>query len=271
MSLKFSHKPRKRFGQNFLKDPRSIHNIITAIAPQTTDRVVEIGPGLGALTKPLLEHTQHLDVIEIDRDLAQQLKTRFQHSSLTIYTEDALYFDFNKFATENPNIKKFRIVGNLPYNISTPLMFHLLKFSSLIEDIHFMLQKEVADRLAATPNQKNYGRLSVMTQYACAIQTLFTVESNAFYPVPKVQSAFVRLKPYPAPPFVASNVKLLQEITKAAFNQRRKTIANALKLFLKPSDFSALVIDPSARPDSLSVANFVHISNFIDHHLTHIP
>lgn len=258
----FLHRPRKRFGQNFLRSPHVIQQIITAINAQLEDSVIEIGPGLGVLTNLLLEQVNHLDVIEIDRELANQLEVSLGHSQkLTIHVQDVLHFDFNIFGT-----KKMRIVGNLPYNITTPLIFYLLKFESLIQDMHFMLQKEVVDRLCAQPNSRDYGRLTVMTKYHCETEYLFSVDPSAFSPAPKVQSAFIRLIPRPFP-ITATNITLLQTITRDAFNQRRKTLSNALKSYLGTQDFITLDINPTLRPEVLSVADFVKISNYIDQQL----
>jgi len=267
MKPKLSHKPRKRFGQNFLQDPFIIQKILEVVAPQPADKMVEIGPGLGALTKPLLSTIDHLDVIELDRDLASQLQVTWGHThKLTIHTADALQFDFKTLMKSNTNTQKLRVIGNLPYNISTPLMFHLFKFCDLIEDMHFMLQKEVVERLIAKPNNKQYGRLSIMAQYYCLPQYLFTVEGEAFHPMPKVQSAFVRLTPHQPLPFPAHNLKILQTITRDAFNQRRKTLSNALKAHLKIEDFEQLGINPKLRPEVLSLSDFVQMSNYIHQH-----
>lgn len=261
----FSHRPRKRFGQNFLQNPHVIQQILTTINTKPEDKLIEIGPGLGVLTKPLLEQAHHLDVIEIDRDLANQLATSLSDSQkLTIHIQDVLHFNFNIFGE-----KKMRIVGNLPYNITTPLIFHLLKFEQNIQDMHFMLQKEVVDRLCAKPNSKDYGRLSIMAQYHCETEYLFSVDPSAFSPAPKVQSAFVRLIPRPFPT-TATNITLLQTITREAFNQRRKTLPNAFKPYLNIQDFIALNLNPILRPENLSIKNFVNISNYIDQRLKNV-
>lgn len=266
MKPKFSHTPRKRFGQNFLQDLFVIQKIIEAINPHLDDNLVEIGPGLGALTEPLLKHVKKLQVVELDRDLANQLQTTFGHTKqLIIHTADALQFDFNTLTAENSNAR-FRIIGNLPYNISTPLMFHLFDFCPHIIDMHFMLQKEVVERLIAKPDTEHYGRLSVMTQYYCDTSYLFTVGPGAFYPTPKVQSALVRLTPHQRLPYPADNHKTLQTITREAFNHRRKTLSNSLKPYLSIEDLKALCIDPGLRPEVLSLAEFVRISNFVYQH-----
>jgi len=259
MRPNFAHKPRKRFGQNFLQDIAIIQKIISALNPKSEDKLIEIGPGLGALTKPLLAHVNHLDVIEIDRDLANQLAASLAHPQhLKIHVQDVLHFDFNIFIE-----KKIRIVGNLPYNITTPLIFYLLTFESRIQDMHFMLQKEVVDRICAQPNSKDYGRLSIMMQYYCEAECLFLVPPDAFYPPPKVQSAVVRLTPRPFPVTV-TNHTLFQNITRDAFNHRRKTLSNALKSYLNNNDFTALHLSANLRPEDLSVTDFVKISNYID-------
>ncbi len=265
MSIKSAHRPRKRFGQNFLCDPNVIQNIINAFALLPEDKVIEIGPGLGALTQPLLKQVKHLDVIEIDRDLAHQLKINVgETSALTIYPEDILKFDLNTIANQYPPLTKFRIIGNLPYNISTPLLFHLLKFSHLIEDMFFMLQKEVVARLSGQPHHKDYGRLSIMAQYHFTVKPLFIVPPSAFHPSPKVQSQVVQLIPHRKSPYAATNLALLQNITRTAFNQRRKTLLNALKPYLELEEFIHLNINPKLRPEALSIEDFVNISHYIE-------
>lgn len=262
-------RPRKRFGQNFLQDPQYIHQIIEAIHPKENDRLIEIGPGRGALTQALLNKISHLNVIELDRDLVAFLAEKFK-SKLSIHAEDALAFDFSKFEAqtdENGQAKprqysdKLRVVGNLPYNISTPLIFHLLQYSPLIQDMHFMLQKEVVDRLVAHPGTKAYGRMTVMVQYFCKASLLFLVPPEAFFPKPKVMSAFVRLQPYEQLPYLANDLERFQEITKAAFQHRRKTLQNTLKHILRPEAFAMLQMDPQQRAENLSVQDFVNLSN----------
>jgi len=256
------HKPRKRFGQNFLKDQHVIQRIVTAIHPKPHERFLEIGPGKGALTNILLQEVPFLEAIEIDRNLAQGLIHQYLPNQLKVYEEDALNFDFNRLYQNKEINKKYRVIGNLPYNISTPLMFHLFQFSHLIEDMHFMLQKEVVDRLSASSNQKDYGRLSIMAQYFCKIEELFTVSPNAFYPKPKVYSAIVRLIPQ-KPITPTKDIVLLENVVRTAFSQRRKTLTNALRPYLTPSDFKALNIDPILRPEVLAVEDYVRISNYI--------
>lgn len=253
-----NHKPRKRFGQHFLESFGVIQNIIQAVHPQTTDHLVEIGPGLGALTKPLLENHLHLTVIEIDRDLAKHLQ---KIPNLMVHNEDALKFDFNKL--HSAKAQKLRIIGNLPYNISTPLLFHLLSFSPIIQDMHFMLQEEVVNRMIASPHTKDYGRLSIQLQYHCEVYKLFSIPPSAFSPPPKVQSAFVRIVPLTAPKVIAKNMALFQMVVNRAFQQRRKTVNNALKNVLTSPDFERLKIDKSLRPENLSVDDYVTISNYL--------
>lgn len=253
-------KARKRFGQNFLQDGSVISNIIGAIAPKPGQKLVEIGPGLGALTTELLEAAGELDVVELDRDLIPILRTQFfrYEDKFRIHQGDALKFDFNTLVENN---NPLRVVGNLPYNISTPLIFHLLSFGSQIKDMHFMLQKEVVQRLAAAPGHKNFGRLSVMTQYYCQVDNLFEVPPEAFEPQPKVDSAIVRLIPHAERPHVADNEKDLTDLVRTSFSQRRKTLRNNLKKMLPSPAIEALGIDPSIRPENLSLAEFVKLTN----------
>lgn len=255
------HKARKRFGQNFLHDQGVIGRIIRAINPQHGQHLVEIGPGLGALTEELLDACQgELDVVELDRDLIPVLRTQFfRHAdTFNIHEADALKFDFAGLKQDE---RPLRIVGNLPYNISTPLIFHLLTFNGLIQDMHFMLQKEVVDRLAAGPGDNHYGRLGIMAQYYCRVEPLFIVPPGAFSPAPKVDSAIVRLVPYAEPPVPAKDVKQLQNVVRTAFGQRRKTLRNNLKQLISAEQLEALEIDPGLRPERLTLAQFVAISD----------
>ncbi len=253
------HQPRKRFGQNFLVDQNIIEKIVSAIAPAPEHNLIEIGPGQGAITGPLLERCPRLNVVELDRDLIPILEKKFQqYPNLHIHQGDALKTDFNQFYT---NEQPLRIIGNLPYNISTPLLFHLLSFNEQICDMYFMLQKEVVDRLCASPGEKNYGRLSVMVQYYCKVHPLFLVPPTAFRPAPKVESAIVQLRPYNKPPHVAKSIPTLSKLVRTCFQQRRKTIRNSLKLFLSTDQMNQLDIDLTLRPENLSVAEFVQISN----------
>jgi len=259
------HQARKRFGQNFLQDQNIIRNILLNINPKVGDNIAEIGPGLGAITEHLLSATEgHLNVVEIDRDLVQVLKTQFfNYPELQIHQGDALKFDFSQLVPPcNSNSdNKLRIVGNLPYNISTPLIFHLLSFSGKVKDMHFMLQKEVVDRMAAGPGDSAYGRLGIMVQYHCKVESLFKVPPTAFDPQPKVDSAIVRLTPYDTLPTPAIDHKQLSSLVTTAFNQRRKTIRNNLKKLISGEQLEALGIDPGLRPENLSLENFVSISD----------
>lgn len=253
--------PRKRFGQNFLQDQNIIRKIVAAINPKSKDHIVEIGPGLGALTKQVLPLAQKMDAIELDKDLIPELEQNCKSlGELNIHQADALSFDFSSLITNN---HKIRVIGNLPYNISTPLLFHLLDYIDQIEDMHFMLQKEVVDRLAAPPNTKTYGRLSIMLQYACNVEALFKVPPTAFYPIPKVDSAIVRLIPKTKKNIVAKNLDHLEKIVKLAFGQRRKTIQNSLKPLITTEQLQAINIDPQLRAENLTVDEFVNISNLL--------
>ncbi|MDQ3187081.1 MAG: 16S rRNA (adenine(1518)-N(6)/adenine(1519)-N(6))-dimethyltransferase RsmA [Pseudomonadota bacterium] len=249
------HIPRKRFGQNFLIDPQIVTEIVRAINPGKNDLLVEIGPGLGALTRPLLQSLNHLHVVEIDRDIVERLCREFSEKNLTVYSADALEFDFSTLG------KNVRVVGNLPYNISTPILFHLSQFSSSISDMHFMLQKEVVARMVAQPSTSDYGRLSVMLQCRFEMEQLFIVSPECFSPAPKVESAIVRMVPRRQPLFEASKEKLFAGVVAAAFSQRRKTLRNTLHAYLKPEDYRALGIDPGLRAENLSMAQFVAIAS----------
>ncbi|MER0215773.1 MAG: 16S rRNA (adenine(1518)-N(6)/adenine(1519)-N(6))-dimethyltransferase RsmA [Nitrosomonas sp.] len=251
------HNPRKRFGQNFLVDQHIIAQIVAEIYPQKSDRIIEIGPGLGALTRPLLQVLDHLHVIEIDRDIVSQLNQVFAQEELTIHAADALKFDFSALGS------KLRIVGNLPYNISTPLLFHLSQFAEHILDMHFMLQKEVVDRMVGSPATADYGRLSVMLQYRFDMEYVFSVPAESFRPVPKVESAIVRMTPRDSSVRIVKNEALFSQIVTAAFSQRRKTLRNTLQQHLTASDFSALGIDSGLRAENLSVEEFAAIANFL--------
>lgn len=258
------HKARKRFGQNFLHDPYIIDGIVSAIYPRSGENLVEIGPGLGALTEPVAKEVDALSVIELDRDLAQRLREHPQLASkLTVYEGDAMKFDFSQLAK---NERSLRIFGNLPYNISTPLIFHLFEYHPYIKDMHFMLQKEVVNRLAAGPNSKAYGRLTVMTHYYCKVVPVLEVPPTAFVPPPKVDSAVVRLIPHETLPHPATSLKWLEIVVRNGFNQRRKTIRNVYKALLDDATFQQLNIDPSWRPEALSLAQFVAIANWLDAH-----
>jgi len=249
------HTARKRFGQNFLVAPGIVARIVAAIAPQPDDNMVEIGPGLGALTEPLLARIDRLQVIEIDRDLIDRLRARFAAERLSIHAGDALDFDFAALGSG------LRIVGNLPYNISTPLLFHLAGFADRVRDMHFMLQREVVDRIVAPPGSSAYGRLSVALQYRFHAERLFLVPPGAFRPAPKVESAIVRLMPRPATELTARDAALFDRLVTAAFGQRRKMLRNTLRDWLGEEDWLALAIAPTARAETLTVADFVRIAN----------
>jgi 16S rRNA (adenine1518-N6/adenine1519-N6)-dimethyltransferase len=263
------HRPRKRFGQNFLQDTSVIDRITASIDPQADQHVVEIGPGQGALTAALVESGCVLDVIELDRDLVPGLLSTFgQEPGFTLHSADALSFDFAalaKRATAGPDdcYERLRVVGNLPYNISTPLIFKLLQNSAIIADMHFMLQLEVVQRLAASPGSKHWGRLGVMAQYQCRVEHLFDVPPHAFNPPPKVQSAIVRLTPWPTSPWAPCDEPQLRTLVKAAFAQRRKTLRNNLKAIIDSTQLEALGIDPGARAETLELPQFIEITNAI--------
>ena len=240
-----SHQARKRFGQNFLVDDQIVNRIVSTISPKKSDNIVEIGPGKGALTFPLLEHLDHLSVIEIDRDLISLLKLKKQ-DKLTIYEADALKFDYGLISNN------LRIVGNLPYNISSPLLFRLLSSKNQIIDMTFMLQKEVVDRIVASHGSKTYGRISVMMQAFFKVESMFTVPKESFDPQPKIESAILYLKTRTKP--LTENIKLLEKIVKISFSQRRKTLKNCLKSILSQEQTK---IDLSQRAEMLSVENFI--------------
>jgi 16S rRNA (adenine1518-N6/adenine1519-N6)-dimethyltransferase len=243
---------KKRFGQNFLSDLDVIDRIVRTIAPSLNDHFFEIGPGLGALTKALLPHTSSYEAMEIDRDLVKILRSTFP--AIHLHEGDILDFDFSQ-CLRSP----VRVVGNLPYNISSPLLFHCLKYMAHIQDFHFMLQKEVADRIAAAPHQKDYGRLSVMMQVKCKADICFDVPKEAFTPAPQVTSAFIRLTP--RHDIAINNEAQFAHIVRQAFCQRRKTLAKSLKGLVSPALFEAAHIDPKLRPENLSVMDFVNLSN----------
>ena len=253
-----AHRPRKRFGQNFLRDPQVIARIIAHVNPQGCDHIVEIGPGLGALTTPLLRKTGKMDVVELDRDLIPRLMSTCEgQGELRIHQADALKFDFTRLYPGDP----IRLVGNLPYNISTPLIFRLLESAAHIRDMHFMLQKEVVDRITATPGGGDYGRLSVMTQYHCRAEKCFTIGPDAFKPAPNVHSAIVRLIPHPTPPVNVLDFRVFKQTVTQAFNQRRKTLGRIFKKRLDTTDFESLGISPGARPETLDIQQFIALGN----------
>jgi len=255
---------RRRFGQHFLHDAAIIGRLLDAIAPHPDERIVEIGPGRGALTWPLLDRAGRLEVIEIDRDLGAALRSDPRgEGRLEVHIQDALRTDFGELAGSGPAL---RIVGNLPYNISTPLLFHLLESRAAIADMHFMLQKEVVDRIVATPGSKDYGRLGVMLSIHATAERLFDVGRGAFQPPPKVTSAVLRLRPAPASrhPELAAlgppGERQLQRVVSAAFSQRRKTLRNSLRGLLEPADMQACNIDPQWRAEVLTPAQFVQLA-----------
>jgi len=256
-----AHIARKRFGQNFLHDHHIISNILGSLYYNKDQHWVEIGPGQGALTESILTDGIQLDIVELDRDLVHFLSFKFRNfSNLTIHSSDALKFDFSALATQG---EKLHILGNLPYNISTPLMFHLLENTPLIADMTFMLQKEVVDRICAEPGSKKYGRLSVMMQYYCETEHLFDVPPESFNPAPKVMSSIVRLVPHEQPPVVIDSVKSLNTVVTAAFSQRRKTLRNSLKKLILESNIVALDIDPTIRAACLPLEDFAKLSQFV--------
>ena len=254
------HIPRKRFGQHFLHDQHVIQRIVSAINPKPTDHLIEIGPGQGALTLPVLKYNPHLEVIELDRDLIAHLEA-LHYPDLQIHCADVLKFDIATLKTDK---RLLRIFGNLPYNISTPLIFHLLTFTQVISDMTFMLQKEVADRLAAIPAAEAYGRLSVMVQYHCQIELLFDVTPSAFIPPPKVQSSIIRLTPFQVYPLIAKNYAKFKDIVKHAFGQRRKTLRNSLRDIITHAQWEKSGIKPTLRAENLSIKDFVHLANSLE-------
>ena len=249
------HQPRKRFGQNFLQKQEVIDDILHAIGPRPDDLMVEIGPGLGALTTPLSKALNQLHVIELDRDIVKVLREKHAGGNVVIHEGDALKFDFACLG------KNLRVVGNLPYNISTPLLFHLAEHIGSVRDIHAMLQKEVVERMVAAPDTSAYGRLSVALQYRFDMEKVLDVGPDAFYPQPKVESAVIRMTPRENREPAAVDEALFARIVTTAFSQRRKTLRNTLRNILDIADFEALGINPSARAETLSVSDFVRIAN----------
>jgi 16S rRNA (adenine1518-N6/adenine1519-N6)-dimethyltransferase len=260
--------PRKRFGQNFLHDPAVLGRIVAAIAPERRDAMIEIGPGLGALTVPLLSRLDHLEVVEIDRDLIPGLRALAPPERLTIHCADALGFDF---AARTSADRTLRIVGNLPYNISTPLLFHLLEQAHAIQDMHFLLQKEVVERLVATPGSKRYGRLGVMLGARAVAQRLFTVGPGAFRPAPKVESAVVRIRPLAEAKVPEALEAAFRRVVNQAFSNRRKTLRRALTGILEPADIVAIGVDGSLRPEELDIETFVALARIADHRAQRQP
>lgn len=260
-----AHRARKRFGQNFLHDPNVIARIVRAVTPRPGQTLVEIGPGQGAITAPLLEAASQLTVIEIDRDLAAALRARFAgNAGFQLIEKDVLKVNFAALGNGQPG--SLRIVGNLPYNISTPLLFHLLDYHELIADMVFMLQLEVVDRMAAMPGSSDYGRLSVMMQYHCMVEKLFTVPPGAFTPQPKVESAIVKLTPWRPLPHPARDPGTLARVVRTAFSQRRKTLRNTLKTLLPADQLDILGLDLNLRPENVGLKDYVRISDLVDQH-----
>ncbi|MFM8468030.1 MAG: 16S rRNA (adenine(1518)-N(6)/adenine(1519)-N(6))-dimethyltransferase RsmA [Oxalobacteraceae bacterium] len=252
------HIPRKRFGQNFLTDQHVLHDILRAIAPAADDLMVEIGPGQGAMTALLLQTLGQLHAVELDRDLVGWLQKKFSHDRLIVHSGDALQFDF---ASLVPPGRKLRIVGNLPYNISSPLLFHLAAVVEQVQDQHFMLQKEVVERMVAEPGGKAYGRLSVMLQWRYQMELLFIVPPDAFDPPPRVESAIVRMIPI-AVPLACEQIKLEQVVTKA-FSQRRKVIRNGLSGMFTEAQLLEAGIDPQSRPETVALASYVRLASLL--------
>ncbi|MFU8831376.1 MAG: 16S rRNA (adenine(1518)-N(6)/adenine(1519)-N(6))-dimethyltransferase RsmA [Wenzhouxiangella sp.] len=248
-----AHRPRKRFGQHFLRDGEVIASIVAAINPQPGDHLVEIGPGEGVLTGPVLARAGSIDVVELDRDLAATLSARLRHpAGLTIHQADALKFDFSELAVDGP----IRVIGNLPYNISTPLIFHLLAQADSIRDMVFMLQKEVVDRLVASPGNGDYGRLTLMASHYCNMDWLFDVPPEAFTPPPKVDSAIIRMVPKAINEEDQALLPALDKLVRASFGQRRKTLRKSLKNLIDDTAFQTAGIEPTARPETLSLEQF---------------
>jgi 16S rRNA (adenine1518-N6/adenine1519-N6)-dimethyltransferase len=251
------HIPRKRFGQNFLTDQAVLHDITRVIDPQPDDTMVEIGPGLGAMTRLLLDSLNQLHVVELDRDLVARLQKNFDPNKLIIHSGDALQFDFASLPVA-PG-KKLRVVGNLPYNISSPMLFHLTEVAPQVQDQHFMLQKEVVERMVAEPGSKTYGRLSVMLQWRYHMELLFVVPPTAFDPPPRVDSAIVRMIPIPHP--LACDAGKLGEVVTKAFSQRRKVLRNCVAGMFTENDLIDAGVDPQARPEAVPVEQFVALAN----------
>lgn len=253
-------KPRakKRYGQHFLHDPGTIERIVRAVGPAPGQRIVEVGPGRGAITAALLAGAGALDVIEIDEDVVPALRERCRGGELRVHLADALEFDFTQLRGDGPRL---RLVGNLPYNVSTPLLFHFAEHLDAIEDMHFMLQREVVTRMAASPGNKDYGRLTVMLAPVVAVESLFDIGTGAFSPPPQVVSTFFRLRPLREPPFALNDRAAYARVVLAAFSQRRKTLRNSLSGLLSAADIAATGIDPGARPETLFPAQFAALAD----------
>ena len=256
------HIPRKRFGQHFLHDQGILRRIVESISAKPGEHVVEIGPGEGAMTLPLLRAAGKLTAIELDRDLIEPLREKARGvGELEIINADVLTIDLSALAKGSP----LRVVGNLPYNISTPILFHCIDHAASIADMHFMLQKEVVDRMAAAPGSKVYGRLSVMLQFRCSVEPLLHVPPTAFRPPPKVDSAVVRMVPLPASSLPDVDTAVLANVVRAAFGQRRKTLSNALRDVATAAEIEAAGIDPRARAEQVPVADFVQLARRLKH------
>jgi 16S rRNA (adenine1518-N6/adenine1519-N6)-dimethyltransferase len=254
------HQAKKRFGQNFLVDNMIIERIVASIKPQRDDNIIEIGPGLGAITRLLLQHTDTLNVIELDRDIIPKLLYNCRNVGIPIIHEmDVLKFDFHNFRINSTSQKKLRVVGNLPYNISTPVLFLLLNSREDVQDMHFMLQKEVVERIAAVPGNRIYGRLSVMIQTYFKVTPLFLVPPTAFEPPPKVESAILRLVPDDTFSKLVNDHKVYEDLIRQAFSQRRKTLKNNLKNFCTAEQIIAAGIDPGQRPEELAIVDFLRL------------
>ncbi len=260
-----THSPRKRFGQNFLIDKLLILELIDIINPQANEHLVEIGPGQGALTTALIASKAQVDAIEIDRDLVAQLQQQYEkYSNFKLFATDILKFNLSSLFTGNSKPKnKLRLIGNLPYNISTPLLFKLFEEINVIHDMYFMLQREVALRLTAHPNTKDYGRMSIMAQYHCQMQVVLDVPPSAFEPAPKVDSCVVHFVPHAKPIVEATDRQVLKTVVTAAFNQRRKTIGNALKNIITAQELTALAIAPGLRAENLTIQQYATIANYM--------
>jgi 16S rRNA (adenine1518-N6/adenine1519-N6)-dimethyltransferase len=255
------HKARKRFGQNFLTDDRVIQRIVEVINPRVDQLMLEIGPGQAALTAPLADSGVELHLVELDRDLVALLARRFEHlPNVFLHEADALKVDFSSMTGNRP----FRLVGNLPYNISTPLLFHVLQWSDLIVDMHFMLQQEVVNRMAAEPGTKAWGRLSIMCQYRCQVTPLFDVRPESFSPPPRVHSAIVRLVPHRQPPVQIDSLPAFERLVSQAFSMRRKTLRNCMRDLIETDQIEAAGIDPAVRPETLSLQQFAKLSNLME-------
>lgn len=253
------HRAKKRFGQNFLVDANVIDKIIHSINPAADDHIIEIGPGLGALTQPLLNALNRLDVIELDRDVVPELHKLAGNERLHVHNIDVLVFDFTAFRQSNFEQQKLRIIGNLPYNISTAVLFHLIKHRNIIQDLHFMLQKEVVERIAATAGTHEYGRLSVMMQLYFKISPLFTVAPQCFRPVPRVESAIVRLTPRTELLITLNEHDAFADLVRQAFSQRRKTLKNTLKGLCDINQMKAAGIDHGKRPQELEIDDYIRL------------